>query len=141
MEKRTVSYLAIALALGIALVGAGFGLWSARETTVIKKGLTEGFAINGMFQERQPGRSTLAFLDEEGRWQRVDERGDVVNGTFRRTADPNGFVLLDEAGDEYGSVHLAFTTKDSLHGTLYLQVDDEIIGFDKTARDPAFTEQ
>lgn len=67
MDKRTVSYRAIALALGIALVGAGFGLWSARETTVIKRGLAEGFAINGMFQERQPGRSTLAFLDEEGR--------------------------------------------------------------------------
>lgn len=64
MDKRTVSYRAIALALGIALVGAGFGLWSARETAVIKRGLAEGFAINGMFQERQPGRSTLAFLDE-----------------------------------------------------------------------------
>lgn len=55
MDKRTVSYRAIALALGIALVGAGFGLWSARETAVIKRGLAEGFAINGMFQERQPG--------------------------------------------------------------------------------------
>lgn len=141
MDKRTVSYRAIALALGIALVGAGFGLWSARETAVIKRGLAEGFAINGMFQERQPGRSTLAFLDEEGRWQHVDEHGDVMNGTFKRSAEPNGFVLLDEAGGECGSVHLTFTSKDGLYGTLYLQADDEIVRFDKTDRVPAFMEQ
>lgn len=66
MDKRTVSYLAIALALGIALLGAGFGLWSARETAVIKRGLAEGFAINGMFQERQPGGQRLRFLARRG---------------------------------------------------------------------------
>ena len=72
------------------------------------------------------------------RWQLADKDGKTIDGTFKATGDPNVFLLSDDSGKEFGTVHLASVSRTGDRGTLFLIVGDDTVQYDKRSRVPAF---
>lgn len=64
---------------------------------------------------------------------RQDGRRDVQGD-----GDPNVFLLSDDSGKEFGTVHLAYVSRTGDCGTLFLIVGDDTVQYDKRSRVPAF---
>lgn len=136
--------LRISLALlGLfAVLGVIFLLGTAQEVNFLRKGSISGFNLDGLYKNQKNNQNSLSFHAESNkRWQMVDAEGNITDGTFRATEDPNIFFLTDAGGNEYGIVHLAYVSSKEDQGRLYLRnsSDKAFIVFDKVSKHPAFT--
>lgn len=131
----------LVLMLVITLFAIIVSALSIRETNALKRGLADGFHLDGMYRDQETGLTSLAFLEEEdSRWQLVDNEGNTTDGSFSSTDDPNVYELIDQSGNEYGLIHLSYVTPDMDGGTLYLITGTAVLTFDKMEKIPAFYE-
>lgn len=131
----------VALALLVAIVAIAASAIYVREANALRRGVSEGFRLDGVYRDHEPGLTSLSFHGEDGsRWQIVDSIGNATDGSFETTDDPNIFMLADKSGDEYGFAHLSYVSADGNQGSLYLNTGTSVIEFDKVSRDPAFVE-
>lgn len=116
-EKRLKVAIVV---LGVLLFfAAAFGAGMRNSLDEVKRGGQEGFDLNGTYNnpgaaEPSGGISSVSFLvkDEEarsGEWQAREPDGDLLNGTFESTHDPNIYRLFDEDGNEIALAHVAYT--------------------------------
>ena len=138
MGRRAIS-IALAVVCLAVLLGAT-GLFAiSRETSYMQECASEGFAIDGFYRDEKTSRETLAFLEDNCRWQLVDQDGSCTNGHFKRTDDPNILVLKKENGEEFGTVHVAYISRRRNQGQIYLIRNTEVTRFYLVSTDPAFT--
>lgn len=114
---------------------------SVGDANALKRGISEGFRLDGVYRDHATGLISLSFHEEDGhRWQIVDNNGDEVDGSFEKTDDPNIFMLADKSGDEYGFAHLSYASADGSKGNLYLNTGESVLEFDKVSKYPTFVE-
>lgn len=131
----------IVLALLVAIAAIAVSAISVRDANTLQRGISEGFRLDGVYRDHETGLTSLSFHEEDGnRWQIVDSNGNETNGSFEETDDPNIFMLADQSGDDYGFVHLSYTSADGNQGSLYLNNGTSVIRFDKVSKYPAFVE-
>lgn len=133
-SERIYRWSVVALAVACAVVLAtGIVYALANEAGKFASGFEHGFKLEGTWiSERPDQRSTylsFGFADDEGGvWQlaRLDEGTPPVNGYFRKTGDPNVYVLQNEEGQEVGWAHVAFTSSfgGNIDGLAYVQYQD-----------------
>lgn len=139
--KGTASKILAALTLSVTVVLIALSLISIREANVLKRGIAEGFHLDGVYRDQKTELTSLAFHAEDGhRWQIIDGNGRQDNGSFNATSDPNIFTLIDQSGNDYGFVHLSCSSPDGNSGTLYLSAGASMVAFDKVSNKPAFVE-
>lgn len=137
--KAIASKILAALTLSATVVLIAISLMSIREANVLKRGITEGFHLDGVYRDKKTNLTSLAFHAEDGhRWQLVDGNGRQTNGSFNTTSDPNIFTLIDQSGNDCGFVHVSFSSPDGNSGALYLSDGTSMIEFDKASSKPAF---
>ena len=139
MSRRVIS-IALAVVCLAALIGA-MGLFaSSRETSYLQECASEGFAVDGFYRDDKTSLETLSLHEEDNcRWQLVDKDGNIVEGQFERTDDPNILVLKKENGKEFGAVHVAYISRRRDSGQLYLFANDKVTRFYRVNTGPAFT--
>ncbi|NBJ67424.1 helix-turn-helix transcriptional regulator [Adlercreutzia caecimuris] len=133
-SERIYRWSVAALAVACAVVLAASVVYAlANEAGKFASGFEHGFKLEGTWaSERSDQRSTylsFGFADDEGGvWQlaRPGEGTPPVNGYFRKTGDPNVYVLLNEEGQEVGWAHVAFTSSfgGNIDGLAYVQYQD-----------------
>ncbi len=133
--KRVVlAVVGMLAALGLVAAASAFG-----ESARLRQASTSGFVLNGYYRDSKSSQVQLSFLEDDGcRWQLVDKGGKTTDGTFKATGDPNVFLLSDDSGREFGTVHLAYVSRTGDRGTLFLNVGDDTVQYDKRSRVPAF---
>lgn len=137
--KTGSAKIPIALALLVAIAAIAVSAVSIKDANTLKHGISEGFRLDGVYRDHETGLTQLSFLGEdENRWQIVDSNGNVTDGSFETTGDPNIFMLADQSGDDYGFVHLAYAFADGNQGSLYLNTGTSVLEFDKVTSGPAF---
>ena len=139
--KTSSAKIPIALALLVAIVAIAASAVSIRDANTLKRGISEGFLLDGVYRDQETGLTQLSFHGEDGnRWQIVDSNGNETEGSFETTGDPNIFMLADQSGDDYGFVHLSYASADGNQGSLYLNTGTSVLEFDKVSKYPAFVE-
>lgn len=137
--KARLANISLALMLLVSVFAVVVSVVYIRKVNTFEYGIAQGYNIDGIYRDAKTGLSSLSFLDEDNkRWQFVDSGGNIVNGSFRATDDPNIYLLRDESGSEYGFIHLSYTSLDGKQGALYLHVEASAIAFDKMNDVPAF---
>ncbi|WP_051353745.1 hypothetical protein [Atopobium fossor] len=138
--KTRVLRISVALFGLLAIAGIIFLLGALREANHFKKGIIDGFNIDGVYREHQKIGGNFSFHTEgNNRWQMVDFEGNITNGTFKIAEDPNIFFLTDAEENEYGVVHLAYVSPEGDQGYLYLKnKSGTVIVFDKVSKHPGF---
>lgn len=137
--KTGSAKIPIALALLVAIAAIVVSAVSIKDANTLKRGISEGFRLDGVYRDHETGLTRLSFLGEdENRWQIVDSNGNVTDGSFESTGDPNIFMLAGQTGDDYGFVHLAYASADGNQGSLYLNTGTSVLEFDKVTSGPAF---
>lgn len=133
--KRVVLAVVGMLAvLGVVASASAFG-----ESDCLRRGSTSGFVLDGYYRDSKSSQAQLSFLEDDVcRWQLADKDGKTTDGTFKATGDPNVFLLSDDSGKEFGTVHLAYVSRTGDRGTLFLIVGDDTVQYDKRSRVPAF---
>ena len=112
--KTGSAKIPIALALLVAIAAIAVSAVSIKDANNLKRGISEGFRLDGVYRDRDTGLTQLSFLGEdENRWQIVDSNGNVTDGSFETTGDPNIFMLADQSGDDYGLslIHISEPTR------------------------------
>ena len=140
--KSWILRISLALLGLFAILGVIFLLGAAQEINFLRKGPISGFNLDGVYKNQIDNRNSLSFHTESNkRWQMVDAEGNITDGTFRATEDPNIFFLTDAGGNEYGIAHLAYVSSKEDQGRLYLRKssDRRFIVFDKVSKHPGFT--
>lgn len=138
MGRRAISITLAVVTLAVLLGATGLFAIS-RETSYMQECASEGFAIDGYYRDDKTSLETLAFLEEDNhRWQLVDKDGSCVDGQFKRTDDPNILILKKENGEEFGTVHVAYTSRRREQGQLYLFRDSKVTRFYHVSTKPAF---
>lgn len=94
--KTGSAKIPIALALLVAIAAIVVSAVSIKDANTLKHGISEGFRLDGVYRDHETGLTQLSFLGEdENRWQIVDSNGNVTDGSFETTGDPNIFMLAD----------------------------------------------
>lgn len=145
--SHTKLFVRIGIGVAAALLLA-FALWvsnMAGELNSTRQGIEEGFELRGTYQRERPagGIDTIAFqtFDGERTWGASDGLGASAKGTFEGTADPNCYLLEDEAGSEVGWAHLAYANNAG-EGVLYVRFEaGEVVELRKVDRIPSYLER
>ena len=85
--KTGSAKIPIALALLVAMVAIAVSAVSIKDANTLKRGISEGFRLDGVYRDQETGLTQLSFHGENGnRWQSVDSNGDETDGlsTARR---------------------------------------------------------
>ena len=85
--KTGSAKIPIALALLVAMVAIAVSAVSIKDANTLKRGISEGFRLDGVYRDQETGLTQLSFHGEDGnRWQIVDSNGDETDGlsTARR---------------------------------------------------------
>lgn len=85
--KTGSAKIPIALALLVAIVAIAVSVVSIKDASTLKRGISEGFRLDGVYRDQETGLAQLSFHGEDGnRWQIVDSNGNVTDGlsTARR---------------------------------------------------------
>lgn len=128
-----------ALVALLAIVSIGVAAWVIGENVRVAAGATEGFGIDGTYTVHEGLTGQMSFHGDDGwRWQMVNSEGDVTDGRFEATADPNVYLLFDSSGKSLGIAHLACASRSGDAGTLYVLDGKDVTRYDKTASVPGF---
>lgn len=85
--KTGSAKIPIALALLVAMVAIAVSAVSIKDANTLKRGISEGFRLDGVYRDQETGLTSLSFHEEDGnKWQIVDSNGDETDGlsTARR---------------------------------------------------------
>lgn len=85
--KTGSAKIPIALALLVAMVAIAVSAVSIKDANTLKRGISEGFRLDGVYRDQETGLTQLSFHEEDGnKWQIVDSNGDETDGlsTARR---------------------------------------------------------
>ena len=128
--------ISLALLGLLAIVGIIFSFGAVQELTFLKEGSVNGFKIDDSYSDHKSGLGDPSFHTEDtsSRWQLVDTKQNITNGTFEATEDPNIFLLKDTEGNEYGVAHLAYASGKGDQGCLYLKNKSGTALFDKVSK-------
>lgn len=120
--------VAFAVIVVLAIVAAG----ASAERDNLRRGIDEGFKLQGTYQEFPV--SFVFGYEADDAWLRQDQQARTnTEGTFKATADPNVYHLFDADGSEVGWAHLAHSAAGG-EGMLYVCLGaDEPQAFPKVA--------
>lgn len=85
--KTGSAKIPIALALLVAIVAIAVSAVSIKDANTLKRGISEGFRLDGVYRDHETSLTSLSFHEEDGnKWQIVDSNGDETDGlsTARR---------------------------------------------------------
>lgn len=121
------------------------------EYARIQRYAVEGYPLRGTYQNVNAGDNecfSAAFIpdedkDETGTWQltfisSTADRQWTLEGTYRQTADPNIYELLDEDEGQVAVAHLAYATRDGHDGELFVSYGDKTFVLPKISAVPAY---
>ena len=139
--KSYVKIVIVGFALCLAMVlCASFAKYRSEQSFI--DDAENGFGIDGMYVNDGATRTSMAILaGEDMEWQICNDDGSCLSGRLAATSDPNSFDLLDNDGEDCGSVHLSYASRDGMDGILYVSHETGDFKMRRTNRVPAFFEE